>query len=238
MLQGATTDGDAGAADGRTLILKGAGGRTAMLVERPAEGTVEYSRMPRLEFGEGLVLMRAGTCGRRGSGAGYHLPPGGTIRYRYDTLRRSTFSIESFSAAGALAPSMCVEHRGRSDLPIWSAPAGRVLRGRRVSPDAIVAQAPGLRVTLRRIARGTTFKIVAAEGGSGGTFGHLRRGTCTTRPTAAEIPLRVVYPGIDVPTLERPVQVALPFASFGNGRYVVEVHAENAGARVTQCVVL
>ena len=77
----------------------------AVLTEMPLAGAVQYEQMPWIEYGEGLVILRAGTCARPGPGLGYHLPPGGQIDYRYDTLSRSTFALETYPAAGADPPA-------------------------------------------------------------------------------------------------------------------------------------
>ena len=220
----------------RKLVLSGPNGR-AVLTEMPLAANVQYEQMPWIEYGEGLVVLRAGTCARPGPGVGYHLPPGGHINYRYDTLSRSTFALETYAAAGAIRPRNCVEHRGRTDLRVTTARPEVFARSRTASGNVIVARAPGLEVILSSARGGnaTRFKVLSDTGASGGEFGHLRRGTCERRPTSLEIPLRVIHPGIGIPKLERPVEVALPFTSFGQGRYVVEVHYANGGSRVTKC---
>ena len=219
----------------RNLVLHGPQGARLVVEEMPLDRAAAVPRAAR-DVSNRDYLIRSGTCARPGKGVAFHVSPwGGQIDVPFDSLLKTTFAIEA-RKPGALKPALCVEHHGRRDLTFATNRPRLDARAKRLPSGALRVRSGeppfwdiNLTLTPLRGGAATQFGIWTADaGGSGGAVAHLRRGTCFSRPSSDEI------------TLGRgaAVAVAIPFASFGRGRWVFEVLTDLFGQHNAWCAQL
>jgi hypothetical protein len=182
------------------------------------------------------VLVRPGTCDRRGIGRGIRAFYSSEVAVSFDRLERATFAVEA--AGDDALPEACAEHRGGANLRTDTkagVPYGRARRTR----SAIIISRPDLHVRLTPASHGRKTRLQAQLIGVGNADGHfrLRKGSCAIVGNGTELPFAVPGGNDGGPIVLGQI-VGLAFSSFAAGAWVAETDEDYYSPAQTLCVSL